>query len=194
MPKTSKKVESKVTKWLTEEGLFMISCWARDGATIQEIADNVGVTPKTLHVWKRTYEEIREALSFSRELADYRVEAALYKRCIGFKVKEVKTVVSGNVDKNGNRPVRIETIEKEIIPDTTACLAWLNNRRPTQWKRNRDNVITPEESNMSNITINIVKGGKKDSQITAKFSSEEEEWEAEWNAADDEGWEDNEEV
>ena len=182
------QVTAPYQRWLSEEGLMLIKCWARDGMTTKEIAERIGVRPKTICEWRNRFPEFKEALDFSREIADYKVEAALYKRCVGFHVKEVKTLVSGSVDKNGNRATRIETIDKEVIPDVTACLAWLNNRRPAQWKRNRDNLITPEEANMKNITVNIIKGDKSVTSIKAKLEDEEAEWEAEWNAADDEDW------
>ena len=45
---------------------------------------------------------------------------------------------------------------------------------------------------MKNITINVVQGGRNDSSIKAKIESEEDEWEAEWNAAEDDEWLDDE--
>ena len=182
-------------QWTSEEALELLRCWARDGFTQKEIASKIGVTQETFCRWLKEHPEIEEAISFSREIADYKVEAALYKRCVGFKVKEVKTIVSGALDKQGNRQTRIETVEKEVPPDTTACLAWLNNRKPTQWKRNRDVFISPEEANMRNVNITIVKGDrKKSTSIKAEFDDEEAEWEAEWNAAEDEDWNENDEV
>ena len=91
--------------------------------------------------------------------------------------------------------------EKEIAPNPTAIMCWLNNRKPDQWKRNRDNVLTTEDKD-NNITINIIKKGrdteeddswdvqepKKDKKVTSKkaqepkgaqnteYSDEEKEW------------------
>ena len=57
----------------------------------------------------------------------------------------------------GHAVSRIEKEETEVGPNTTACLAWLNNRKPEQWRRNRDNFAEYEDK-QSGITINIIKG------------------------------------
>ena len=69
------------------------------------------------------------------------------------------------------REVKVEKTISETGPNTTACLAWLNNRKPEQWKRNRDNDMVLDDKN-SGITINIVKSGKDD-------DDNDESWEAE---------------
>ena len=39
-------------------------------------------------------------------------------------------------------------------------MCWLNNRKPEQWKRNRDMLQTKDED--SKITVNIIRHGKED--------------------------------
>lgn len=147
--------KSKVDEWLTEDSLMLIECWARDNFSQNDIAEKIGIPPKTLSGWKYTYPQLKEAMQKGKEIVDYRVENALLKRALGYKTTEVKTIMSGLPDANGNRQVRIEKTEKEIPPDSTSCLAWLNNRKPEEWKRNRDNI--PElNDDKRNITINIV--------------------------------------
>lgn len=181
-----KKQESLVDKWLTEDSLFLISCWARDGMLIGDIAEKIGISRSGLHMWRQQFPEIKKALEQGKEIADYRVEDALYKRCVGCTITETTTYTSAP-DRDGNRRTRTETLVKEIMPDVTACLAWLNNRQPTKWKRNRDNFVSAEETNMGSVTINVVKNDAdiNDKKISAIYSSDEEEWEAEWNEADD---------
>ena len=133
----------------------MISCWVRDGLTDKDLCQKIGVSPNTLIKWKNNYPEFERALSKNKEIVDYEVENALYKRAIGYKTTEAKTVISDR-DNQGNKTVGIEKIEKEILPDTTACLAWLNNRKPDKWKRNRDNFSDGTNAN-NNITIKIAK-------------------------------------
>ena len=178
-----KKQESIIDKWLTEDGLFLISCWARDGMLICDIAKKIGVTTSAFHKWRQQFPEIKKAVEENKEIVDYRVENALYKRCIGCTVTETTTIMSAP-DRNGNRRVKTETLVKEIMPDVTACLAWLNNRQPTKWKKNRDNFVSAEETNMGKVTINIVKD-ENNKNISAKYESDEEEWEAEWNDAEE---------
>ena len=47
-------------------------------------------------------------------------------------------------------------------------MCWLNNRKPDQWKRNRDNVYQTKDED-SKITVNIIRHGKDD---------EDEKWDA----------------
>ena len=162
-------------QWLTEEGLFLIECWARD-MTQQEVAiKKMGISETTLVGWKTRYPEIAKAMQKGKEIVDYRVESALLKRALGFKTKKVKTVISGNQDKDGNRPIRIETMEEEVLPDTTAILAWLNNRKPDSWKRNRDNVLTTTDDD-NHITVNIIRAGSNQKPKSSKSTDEDDEW------------------
>ena len=80
----------------------------------------------------------------------------------------VKTIISPP-DKNGNRAIRVEKIEKEVPPNPTAIMCWLNNRKPEQWKRNRDMMYTEDKDN--SIVVNIIRKGDND-------SDEREDWAA----------------
>lgn len=159
---------SLVDKWLRPEKLELLKSWARDFPFV-DIADKMGITIQTLRRWKRKYPEIAEAISESREELDYRIENALVKRALGYTVTEVKTIISPP-NKNGVSKIKVEKTEKEIPPDTTAIMAWLNNRKPDQWKRNRDNVYQTKDED-SKITVNIIRHGKDDDK-------EDESWDA----------------
>ena len=53
---------AKYQEWITKEGLIKLEGWARQGFTDEQIAKSVGVARKTLHIWKKKYKEIDEAL------------------------------------------------------------------------------------------------------------------------------------
>lgn len=143
---------------LSEEGLLLIQCLARDGAKKSEIAEILGVTKKTLWKWGEEYPEIKNALLLGKDLVDYKVENALLKAAVGYTKR--KTITYIGVTKNSkNKTIGGEEIIEEVGPSVTACLAWLNNRKPDKWRRNRDNESTPDE-NKTGITINIVKGNE----------------------------------
>lgn len=162
------KYESRVDQWLTEDGLLLLECWARD-FTLGEVAQKIGISEVTLWKWRQTYPEIEERISKSKEITDYRVENALLKSALGYTTTETKTIL-GKPDKDGNRQIRVERIEKEIPPNVTACMAWLNNRKPDQWKRNRDNMFEMKDDK-SNITVNIIKHGSDKNN-----DNDKEEW------------------
>lgn len=164
--------KSFADRWRTEEKLMLLESWARDGFTLQEIAQKIGITIKTLSVWRAEYDDIDDALGRGREVVDYRVENALLKSALGYRTTETKTIILGTPDKKGNRTIRVEKTEKEIAPNVTACMAWLNNRKPKQWKRNRDNVMELKDDK-SNITVNIIRHGKDDTSESWDVNTEQ---------------------
>ena len=154
------KNSSTVDKWLTEDGLLLLQCWARD-FSLGDIANKIGISSKTLIDWRKKYPEIDKAISEGKEVVDYKVENALLKVALGYTTTETKTIISPP-DKNGNRRIRVEKTEKEIAPNPTAIMCWLNNRKPEQWKRNRDVLQTKDEDNK--ITVNIIRHGNNDDE------------------------------
>lgn len=123
---------SVVDKWLEEDGLMLIECWSRDGYTIEDIANKIGVNQKTLYDWRSQYPEIEEALRNGREIIDYKVENALLKSALGYKKKEVKVTTTMRYGKV------VETIkevtESEQAPNVNAIQTWLYNRQKEKWK------------------------------------------------------------
>ena len=68
--------------WLTPVGLSLIQGWARDGLTDEQIAERMGIVRQTLWVWRGKHAELEKAIRVGKEVADYLVEAALYKNAI----------------------------------------------------------------------------------------------------------------
>lgn len=149
------KNASKVDEWLTEEKLELLRCWARD-FSLTDICAKMGISPKTFIDWRNQYPQIGNAVKEGKEIVDYRVENALLKVALGYTAIEVKTIISPP-DKSGNRRIREERTVKEIPPNPTAIMCWLNNRKPDSWKRNRDVLQTEDKDNK--IVVNIIKKG-----------------------------------
>ena len=131
--------KGKYHEWLTDDGLALVQGWARDGLKDEEIADNIGITTKTLYEWKNKYSAFCEALKKGKAPVDYHVEDALYKSATGYTVtvkKPVKLKTRKQLkDKGMIEEERIEYVEEEIYirPDTTAQIYWLKNRRRGKW-------------------------------------------------------------
>lgn len=119
--------KGKYERWLTDEGLELVTGWARRGLTDEQIAHNCGITAKTLYEWKKKFSKFCEALKNGKEVADIQVENALYKRAVGYQYQE-KTVEESE---NGTK---VKFVTKEIAPDVTAQIFWLKNRRPESWR------------------------------------------------------------
>ena len=125
--------KGKYQKWLEPEGLLKIEGWARDGLTDEQIAHNMGITPKTLYRWKEEHCQICQSLKRGKDVVDRAVENALLKRALGCTVKEKTTMYDDNGDVTSEK-----VIEKDIPPDTTAQIFWLKNRKPEEWRDKRD--------------------------------------------------------
>lgn len=87
-----------------------------------------------MYAWKDKYSEISEALKRGKEVVDIQVENALLKRALGYQYKEttrekVKNPVTGFSCMSVTKEVA-----KEVVPDTTAQIFWLKNRRPDKWR------------------------------------------------------------
>ena len=128
----------KYHDWITDEGLTKLEGWAKDGLTDEQIAHNVGISRSTLAVWKNTYSDISDALKKGKEVVDYEVEAALYKRALGYEVEEEKIYIQ---EIEGKTTKRKEIIKKHIPGDTTAQIFWLKNRRPDDWRDRKETSV-----------------------------------------------------
>lgn len=115
--------------WLSEEGLTLIAGWRRHGVPLTEIAEkNIGISKTAFWGWYRQSEDLRHACANSKDIADYAVEDALYRRAVGYNYEEkIFELVEGEV-----RLTKI--FEKHMPPDTKAIMQYLFNRRPEVWR------------------------------------------------------------
>jgi len=97
------------------------------GLTDAELADFYGVSIRTYMRWKASKPEFCHALKAGKAIADARVERKLYERAIGCKTNAVKIM-------NIRGKVVSVTYVIEHPPDTTACIFWLKNRDPENWR------------------------------------------------------------
>lgn len=143
--------KGKFADWLTDDGLLRLEGMARDGLTDEQICHNIGIHVATLCDWKNRFPQLSEALKRGKAPIDQQVENALLKRAMGYQyeetITEVEEVPTGKVDEYG-RPImkqqkHIRKILKTALPDTTAQIFWLKNRRPDKW---RDKPITAEDA------------------------------------------------
>lgn len=129
--------KGKYERWLEPDALTLLEGWARDGLTDEQIAHNMGITARTLYIWKEKYIQIFQALKKGKEVVDIEVENALLKRALGYEYTEEKVEIS---EKDGRKV--IQTI-KYVAPDTTAQIFWLKNRKPEKW---RDKPVPEQEA------------------------------------------------
>lgn len=70
----------------------MLSGWARDGLTDEQIAHNMGISRSTLNEWKKRYPDISDTLKRGKEVIDRQVENAMIKKALGYEFEEVTYV------------------------------------------------------------------------------------------------------
>jgi transposase-like protein len=156
---SKKRGPGKYHDWITEEGLLKIEGWARDGLTDEQISHNIGINPSTLYEWQKKYPKIAEALKKGKEVIDRQVENALLKRALGYEYEEVKQIIEK--DEKGKDRKRIEKTIKHVIPDTTAQIFWLKNRKPHEWRDRREIETNKEELSKLDSLIEAINNAAK---------------------------------
>ena len=109
----------------------------------------MGINVSTLYKYQNEHNEIVEALKRGKAPVDIEVENMLLKRAIGFEYEEVTTEIedipTGKLDEKGNPIYRqrkhIKKTKKMVVPDTTAQIFWLKNRRPDLWRDRHENDV-----------------------------------------------------
>ena len=135
--------KGKYEYWLSPDGLTLLGAWARDGLTDEEIAAKCGISRSTLAEWKKRYPDISDTLKRGKDIVDSEVENALLKRALGYEYEEVMTEESEDGFKR-----RVTT--KQVLPDVTAQIFWLKNRRPDKWRDKPE--AAPESNTDANMT------------------------------------------
>lgn len=121
---------AKYKDWISENGHVVLTSWAMNGLTDEQIASNMGINVRTFYTWKDKYKEIASALETGRVLADMQVFNALYKSALGYEFTEktVETLSDGSVTR--------KEVTKHYPPNVQAIIFYLTNRRPDKWKKN----------------------------------------------------------
>ena len=149
--------KGKYEEWLTEDGLTRVCGWARDGLTDEQISHNMGVAYSTFRLWLDKYAALSAALKKGKEPVDIEVENALLKRALGYEydevTEEVEHIPYGKPDEDGNVKtidrVKTKTRRVVVLPDVTAQIFWLKNRKPKQWRDRVENAISVDTEDLS---------------------------------------------
>jgi hypothetical protein len=101
------------------------------GAIDKDIAQALGVTEQTINNWKVANPEFFESLKIGKSQVDERVKQSLVHRAMGYTHTEDDIrIINGEI-------VITQTV-KHYPPDTTACIFWLKNRMPDEFRTNPD--------------------------------------------------------
>lgn len=111
---------------------------ALKGATDEEIAESFHISVRTLHRWKKTHPELLTALEEGKDVADAKVKRSLYQRAVGYEAKEVTQIIEQDPATGTQRVSKTQVTTKRIVPDTMACMYWLNNRSKGEFSQRQE--------------------------------------------------------
>ena len=146
--------KGKYQEWLKPEKLILIEGWARDGLTDQQIAKNIGISKQTFYDWKKKYADFSDSLKNGKEVIDIQVENSLLKRALGYEYEEVSEKFDGGI------LTERKITKKQVVPDTTAQIFWLKNRKPSVWRDKAQVDIDAEFSKVDELISAIDKVAK----------------------------------
>ncbi|WML37816.1 transposase [Clostridium sp. OS1-26] len=134
------------SKWEdVKEKLILVEGWGREGLTDEQIAHNLEIGKTAFYKYKKEHTEFANALKKGKEVIDFEVENALFKRALGYEYQEVtreRTVIKDDkgqivTDIHGfpcYKMIVVKTVRKEVAPGTIAQIFWLKNRKPEKWR------------------------------------------------------------
>lgn len=117
------------------------------GLTDEQLATYFDVGVVTIRNWKAKYPEFLSALKDGKDHADAEVARSLYQRATGYSHEAVK------IFNDQGSPLLVPYIER-YPPDTTACIFWLKNRRPKEWRDRQEH--TGSDGGPLEITVTVV--------------------------------------
>lgn len=98
-----------------------------EGFTDVKLAKFFGVTEQTINNWKIKHPSFFESLKAGKDAADTEVEKSLFHRARGYSHPDSHV-------SNFQGSITVTPITKHYPPDTTACIFWLKNRKPAEWR------------------------------------------------------------
>lgn len=114
----------------------MAQAHCRLGATDDDLADLFEVSISAIRSWIARHKDFAEAVKAGQlEVFSPRVVRSLAQRAIGYAVDtvEAKVMRDGSIVRYG--------VRKHYPPDVTACIFWLKNRDPENWRDVQDHII-----------------------------------------------------
>jgi len=125
------------------------------GATDVDLAEFFGVNVSTVVRWQSTHKDFCAAVKISKNHADDKIARSLYQKAKGYSYDAVKIFMPAGAEE----PVIVPYVE-HVPPDTTACIFWLKNRRPKEWRDQR-NVEVNGELNLNAILGAILEASQE---------------------------------
>ena len=111
------------------------------GATNALLAERFEVSRSTIDNWIASIPDFSDAVRKGREVADGAVVSALYARAVGQQHKVTRAFC------HDGKPITVD-VTVDLPPDVRACMFWLRNRLPQQWREDRPIVDARTEAEL----------------------------------------------
>ena len=131
------KKRGRKERTLTKKTRKIIREQISGGATEGQIRLLLHVNLNIWYRWKHQHPDFFEEVSELKYRSDEPVISALRRNATGFKFEEKHYEIVEEVNEAGQiEQVKklVKVIEKFSLPETAACMCWLNNRHPDKWR------------------------------------------------------------
>ena len=157
--------------------LEQVAEWTKQGAGKKEIAEKLGVSYSAFRRYcdlgdegDARYMALSSAIRAAAEKPDGEVEAALYRKCIGYNAKVKKHYKLKRIEhdpvtgrKVSEREELVEAEDEVHVPaDTAAQMFYLANRCPEKWRYKPESIQGPEEDDTGVVILSEVQEAGKD--------------------------------
>ena len=127
------------------------------GATNQDLADFFEVDIATIWHWQTNHKPFFSALKVGKEEADERVKRSLFHKATGYSFDTEKIFL------RDGKIIRAKTRE-HVPPSDTACIFWLKNRQPAEWRDKHEIATTTPLEVIHRVIVDpepkVIEGGE----------------------------------
>lgn len=148
-PKSRKGIGGRKPLWYELDmpsKLDSVTGWTMQGATMEELADMLGVGKTTLYEWRSDYPEFADALRAGRHVSNGELLNAAFRNSTGFKYTEREAVryktyeefrnpKTGEMELKSVEKVKVVDVERFVPANANLLQFMLTNRLPDQYKK-----------------------------------------------------------
>lgn len=120
-------------KDIISENMEKIEKWSKEGLTMKQIANNLGISTSTFYKYKAGNKEFKDTVKKGRQESIEILENAMYKNAVGYEMTVKKHAKLKHCEYENGKKLReweelVEYEELEIVkPDTAAGIFLLKN-------------------------------------------------------------------
>jgi hypothetical protein len=130
------------------------------GCTDEEICQFFKINRSTFWRYQQTNPELCNTIKGWKNEADVRVERTLFESAVGYSHESEEIFCSSG------KVTRVKTV-KQYAPNVLACIFWLKNRKPEQW---REKQPEPEDEELKDSLLTFASVPTKNGKLEEKYA------------------------